>query len=117
MPRKKRAFANANSTPRPLSDSDWLSQNFRTCREKAIITPAPDDGRTTLAETRMAVGEAPMTPEQLRGMNQINKAREMWADTHFEAKEPHLRYTPFVGPRFQPQTPGYARRKARFAQR
>ncbi|MEY9147571.1 hypothetical protein ABIF00_005555 [Bradyrhizobium elkanii] len=117
MPRKTRAFANAKTTPRPLSDADWLASNFPGGREMLITPKSGEESRTTLAETRLMIPEADVTPDTLAGMHRIELARRTWADTHFEAKEPHLRYTPFTGPRFQPPTPGYARRKARFAQR
>lgn len=116
MSRKKRSSRIRNATPRPLSgdrtagievrtltkeeqDAEWLAQNY------AHIPPPPP------------IEVEPLTPAQLQLMHQVRLARKTWADTHFQAKEPHLRYTPYVGPRFQPPTPGYMRRKARFAQR
>lgn len=116
MSRKKRHLRATKATPRPLSgdrpapievrtltkeeqDAAWLAQNYRD-------RPAPPP---------IEVPETP--PHILALMHQVELARKTWADTHFKAKEPHLRYTPYVGPRFQPPTPGFMRRKARFAQR
>jgi hypothetical protein len=119
MKRKIRRYANTNVTPRPLSDSEWLAQNFLSVGKPVIPPPPvdPEDAKMTLAETRLMVGEAPVDPVRLAGMHRIELARQTWAETHFEEKEPHLRTLPFLGPRFEPKVPGYARRKQRFAQR
>lgn len=119
MKRKIRRYANTVATPRPLSDSEWLAQNFLSVGKPVIPPPPvdPDDAKMTLGETRLMVGEAEQSPEMLAGMHQIELARHTWAETVFEQKEPHLRTQPFLGPRWSPPTPNWARRKARFAQR
>lgn len=119
MKRKIRRYANTVATPRPLSDSEWLAQNF-TGTGHAVIPPPPvdpEDAKMTLGQTRLMVGESPMSPEDLAGMHRIELARQTWADTVFPQKEPHLRTQPFLGPRWSPPVAPYARRKQRFAQR
>jgi hypothetical protein len=71
----------------------------------------------TLAQTRLMVGESEHSPEDLAGMHRIELARQTWADVVWEQKEPHLRTLPFLGPRFEPKVPSYARRKRLFSQR
>jgi hypothetical protein len=119
MKRKIRRYANTVATPRPLSDSEWLAQNFLSVGKDVIPPPPvdPDDAKMTLAQTRLMVGESELSPADMAGMHRIELARQTWADVVWEQKEPHLRTLPFLGPRFEPKVPGYARRKARFAQR
>jgi hypothetical protein len=119
MKRKIRRYANTVATPRPLSDSEWLAQNFLSVGKPVIPPPPvdPEDAKTTLAQTRLMVGETPMTPADMKARNDTAYDRQMWADVVWEQKEPHLRTLPYLGPRFEPKVPGYARRKARFAQR
>jgi hypothetical protein len=119
MKKKIRRYANTVATPRPLSDSEWLAENFLSVGKPVIPPPPvdPDDAKMTLAETRLMVGESPMSPQDLAGMHRIELARQTWAETVFEEKEPHLRTQPFLGPRWSPPVAPYARRKQRFAQR
>ncbi|WP_316207441.1 hypothetical protein [Bradyrhizobium sp. SZCCHNR3118] len=116
MSRKKRSHRIRKADPRPLigdrtagievrtlskeeQDRLWLEQNY-------AHIPAPDP--IEVPET---------SPETLRLMNEINKARKAWADVTWTQPERKVRMTPYVGPRFVPPTPSYLRRTKRFAQR